>query len=670
MTASIDHKVPDPAALRELVLERRGAFGTYNVARLGELIRRLPEEKRKSFETVPLLLHLNAKGLPGYVDHPRIPHGIYRFSDSGFWKMGRRRLGIEEATIQSFLLKRYYVRGIYLVGSSGTQAQTEISDLNYWVVIDRESVDEEQRELLSQKLDGIKEWAREDHGQALTFLVLDLDQVRQNDFSAWTEPFVALPQGSLMKEEFYRTFILIAGHIPFWAVLPDGLNEEEYDRWTKEVGRLSGLDFVAEDYVDLGPVTSINRKECPGAILSEISRFRQDPVRSLIKASLLAHHCFFREEQGLLCENIKLAFSKPKSGGESPDPSVFGFERAVRFYETIDDPDGFDLIKRCVYLRLSGYPGPCPPKETDPNRDVLNRFRRQWAWSSDQGDQIESYGDWTEAERLGMEDRILHKLWFLFHLMAKAGEEQQEGGETGPSDLDPLRNRAEERLASKPGQIPYASAYLRARRDSLSLRVEARKDPAGGDRWAVYDQWRPGSREDKPSLFSDPQLLRVLAWIVMNGLYSPERSSVVLRNVQSAIVARRAEAFLKDMQRFFPTKASAEDLRADPAWVKLLVVLDIGLGPQQRGLTSVDFLIRNTWGEMFYLPLDLGHVENKPLRCYEVASRVRQYQGQTPAGEFEYQIYHSRSIEDAQTAKNIEECIGSFRNDNPGETVI
>ena len=267
-----------------------------------------------------------------------------------------------------------------------------------------------------------------------------------------------------------------------------------------------------------------------------------------------------------------------------------------------------------------------------------------------------------------MEHRILQALWALFNRVSRTEAVVVGGGTTGLMDLGTLRSRLEERFADKSGQIPYASAWLRTKRDSVAVRVEPLKGPADG--WAVYEQGSRGSPKDEPALFSDVRLLCVLGWIVLNGLYNPRRSSVVFHNIQSAIAARRAEALLKNLEAFFRMEASGGDLESDPAWAKLLVVLDIGLGPKQPHLSSADFLIRNTWGEMFHLPLDLSRVENNLLRCYEIAKDVWRYQEQAPTGRFEYKIHHSRTIEDAQAEKNISEFIESFRNDNSGKPVL
>ncbi len=669
MKTSVPRPPPDPASLKQMILDRRTAFGNYNVARLGELIRRLPEERRRAFETVPILLHLNAKGLPGHVDNPRTPHGIHRFSESAFWKIGKRHLEIEKETIRSVLLPRYYIRGVYLAGSAGTRAQTERSDLNFWLLVDSENMDETQRGLLFQKLEAIKAWARQEHDQAVTFLVPPLGRMRRNDRLGWGQPFTRIPRGGLLKEEFYRTFIRIAGQIPLWAVLPEGLNDEEYNGWTEAVRRLpeSDADHRVEDYLDMGPPTPIDGGEYPGALLAEISRFREDPVRALIRSSLIAYHCLFLQEQGPLCEEIKQSFSLPRSDGEPADPAVRSFDAAERFFEDMEDRDGSDLIRKCIYLRLSGYPGPPLRERSDPNRDILGRFRRRWGWSRDQAKRIERVEEWTETERLGLEDRILETLWALLTRVSHAEAVERARGTGGVNDLAPLRSRLEERFAAKAGRIPHASAWLRAKRQSVAVHVKSLRGPTDTDRWAVCEQGTHASGEKEIVLFSDVRLLRVLGWIILNGLYNPRRSSVVFHQVHSTIAARRAEALIKSMEQFFRMEPSAGDLDAAPAWARLLVVLDIGLGPRQPHLSSADLLIRNTWGEMFHLPLDLGHLENNLLRCYEIAKVVRQYREQAPTGKFEFKIYHSSTIEDAQAEKNINEFIQSFHNDASGK---
>jgi len=64
MPENARHDKPDPATVKEKILLNKKCFITYNIARLRELIRYLPEEKLDLFYTIPLLVHMNSPDLP------------------------------------------------------------------------------------------------------------------------------------------------------------------------------------------------------------------------------------------------------------------------------------------------------------------------------------------------------------------------------------------------------------------------------------------------------------------------------------------------------------------------------------------------------------------------------------------------------------------------------
>jgi adenylate cyclase class 1 len=252
---------PDSGVVRDVLLANRKHFVTYNITRLRELLRYLPAKKLDLFYTIPLLLHVNSPDYPGYVDNPRIPHGIYGFYDSGFWRLAKKRLNIEMKDVRPFVSKSFCIKGIYLIGSAGSLGQTERSDFDYWVVVDKDAITDNQRGLLKKKLRMIEKWADETYGHHLTFFLLDSEQVRQNDFSGFDEEGLRTAQRTLLKEEFYRTFILIGGQIPYWAVLPVGLEDFQYREWVAAAS-CGGEGFFPDDYIDLGNLTCIKREEC------------------------------------------------------------------------------------------------------------------------------------------------------------------------------------------------------------------------------------------------------------------------------------------------------------------------------------------------------------------------------------------------------------------------
>jgi len=664
---SSGHK-PAPVSIKEKILGNRKSFITYNIARLREVIRYLPNEKLELFYSIPLLLHVNLPHLSGYVDHPNTPHGIYRFFDSGFWKLAKKRLRIEGKAMPAFILRRSYIRGLYLVGGPGTLDQTEDSELNYWVVIDQSLFSETQQGLLREKLARIKDWAKETCDHDLTFFVLDVEQVRRNDFSGMDEEGTGPLQQDLLKEEFYRTFILIAGQIPYWAVFPSGLNDAEYRHWVETAALLSDHSFMADDHVDLGNLISIKGEACLGGLIWEISKAPDDPVRAFIKASLIAYHHFFQEREGLLCNVMKKRYPETRLDSYLLDLSAHAFERAVRFYGSIDDEDGLDLIRQCIYLRLTGYPVPFHLDEDKPKGQILRPYIEAWSWVGHQIARLDSYALWTEDEKLQFENRITKKLFFLVELVSRSNGKLDPSTGTEPEVVAALRNRRESYFKTEPGKLPYCSASLRAERTPCALRLAWRQDSTGANRWEVYHRLTRDSEDNEIPLFVAPELLRVLGWVVLNRLCKREPDAVVLQNFRSPILEKRTQPLLEALLGFFSNEAAPflDSRDPSPRWWKVFVALDTGLASSDNVLRSVDCLVQNRWGEMFFDSLDLGHIETDLLKCYEIAKRVWHYVQETVAGESEYRIYEGTTIRDGTTMRAIEDFIQSFRKAHRG----
>ena len=663
MSKNASRRKVAPVSVKEKILGNRESFIAHNIARLRELIRYSPKEKLDFFYSIPLYLHVNLPNLPGYVDHPATPHGIYRFFDSGFWRLARKRLRIEGQAIPAFVLRRSYVRGFYLVGSPGALEQTDHAELNYWVVIDRGLFSETQQGLLREKLARIRDWAKETCDHHLTFSVLDVEQLRRNKFSEMDDTGAGALQQDLLKEDFYRTFILIAGQIPWWAVFPSGLNDAEYRHWTETAVLLSGPDFVADDYVDLGNLMSVKTEACLGGLIWEISRAPDDPVKTLIRASVVAYHHFFQEREGLLCDLMKKRYPEARLDSYLLDPFVLAFRSIVKFYEFIDDEQGLDLIKECMYLHLTGYPVPSPPDDENPKGQVLRRYAKAWSWADHQMQRLDAYRFWTEDEKLQFEHRITRKLLFLYELIFRSAGKLPPSNGTDPEVVAALRGRRESYFKTKPGKIPYCSASLRAEVIPRTLCAAWRQDPSGAKRWEVYHRLTRDSEKKEGRLFVAPELLRVLGWVVLNRLCRQRSELMLLRNYGSPILRKGIQSLLEALLAFFSNEATPF-LRArdtSPRCWKVFVALDTGLDPASHVVRPADYLVQNTWGEMFFDSLDLKDIENDLLRCYEIAKRMWHYIGGTVAGETEYRIYEGPTIRAGKTMRAVENFMECFR---------
>jgi adenylate cyclase, class 1 len=643
------------------ILQLKTAFITYNISRLRELIRYLPPKKFELFQRIPLWLHVNQPGIPGYLDSPQTPCGIFRFHTSGFWREAVRRFKGKEKEVYDRPVTKGRVLGMYLMGSSGTLAQTDKSDFDYWIVVDSEGLDAEARSLFQEKINRIETWSRHRYDQEVKLFVLHPADVRENEFSAVDEDSSGSAQRSFLKEEFYRTFIMIAGQIPFWAVTPVGLSDLEYDQWIEQASALQSRT----DYIDLGNLKDIDRQECLGAILWQLFKARKYPVKSLIKAGLVAYYFFSPEKQGLLCDQIRHRFSDGSPGNALIDPYAIVFKTVIDFFQSIEDAQGLLLIKDCIFLRLSETSKFEQAGSQSPKQELLKRYLAQWQWTPEKIEKMATYRNWPESERLSFEERLLRKITFLYELILRAHGEAVPNVSMKPSDLLSLKNNISAAFKKKPGKLPPCSAFLRTHGTELTLQIRGYMDDAGRASWTVHNQ--PGKALDaRHAVFKGPELLRTLGWVLANGFYPDGVKRIEFQTFNLPLNYRRAGELLGQVFRFFSDRPVNVTGRGEPPkWERMAVLLHCLPDRVDEGVGGAELLVVNSWGEIFFESVALSHISGIPSRCYKISEYIWKYNKRAKAEKIGYCLLELGKPPEERLVRLIESGLNSFMRSIP-----
>ncbi len=640
----------------KFIQERKSTFLSYNISRLRELIRYLPAKKQELFDIIPFLLHANLPGLPGYQEDPETPCGIYRFNRSGFYKRGLRRFRIKGAESLSAGTTRYDIHGVYLMGSSGTIGQTDYSDFDYWLLIDKAFLNQKRLSKLQTKLIEIERWSRQKYHHAVKFFLLDIQDLRNNIFSAVDAESSGSAQKTLLKEEFYRTFMLIAGRIPYWAVLPSGLEDNVYRSRIEQIAAKTPLH--AENFIDLGNLYTINRAECLGALLWQMYKAKNDPVKSLIKASLITYYYFFENHQNPICNRVKDGFSDRQLDSYSVDPYTVVFETVIGFLKTIQDLDGLELLKACVFLRLLGYPFASDTVVDSPKKDLLNRLIHEWGWSREKQARFESYEKWCEEEKRFFDERLFQKLTYFYELILGSRDRAARPFEMAPSDLKKLSSRVTARFGKKRGKLPWCSTWLQLKSRKKSFSISCRSDPTAGNRWCVHDE-APSVKNDEEALFMGHRLLEVIGWIFLNGFHNQSKASLVFQSNTCRISPRRAKKLCTEVCRFLTEETP--DTADDGSCNQMVVFAKGNPSVFERNLlSSADLLIKNSAGEIYFRSLDLRSIENHLLQCYSISNAIWDYMKRVPSYALRYRIFEIKDPIGLNTAKTIEDLIGKI----------
>jgi len=239
-------------SLKGKLKQMKSAFSNYNVVRMREALRYLSGPKLKLFIKIPLLIHVNQPGFPGFVPEKPWASGIYNFEESGFYKEILKQGGITADSLLTDRQKEPTVIGLYHIGSLGTFTQSAQSDFDYWVIIDKTRFTEQRYYNLEKKLNHIVKYSRKEFDQEVTFFIMDQADIRRDCYAGFDTPETMIAPKLFLKEEFYRTFLMIAGKIPLWTILPVNTKKGTHTQLVKGLSLKEDIKPLLQDFIDLG----------------------------------------------------------------------------------------------------------------------------------------------------------------------------------------------------------------------------------------------------------------------------------------------------------------------------------------------------------------------------------------------------------------------------------
>ncbi len=556
-----------------------------------EVVRYLTAEKLELFLKIPFLLHINAPGYPGYVDAGTTGFfGIFNFEQSGFFKTAMKQSLFPKSIQEHIKVDKPLINALYHIGSLGTFTQGAGSDFDYWVMVDKKRFSHEMTANLNRKLDSIVRYSREKYQQQVTFFIMD-SRTTGNDHlkTGPSDDIIGIPK-VFLKEEFYRTYLMIAGKIPLWSVLPQQVdNQYDLQRMTRQV--LS----MHTDIIDLGQLETVPFSDILKGLLWHICKSVEDPIKALIKATLIFSYRFGRKEhRTLLCESIKKRYVDAGIDDYSVDPYKAVFDRILE-YHSLCDPDGIHLIKNAVFFRLCEYPNVKLPQKGSPKHQLLTHYMRNWRLKNNQIDKLLAYESWSESEKLLLEKAVLQRLAQMFNLAMQQTEQPEHRFDiknAGPA-WEILKNKTRMRLYRDKHKIPSASTYLKSQNINLLVIEQI----SGGWRLSGGIQNKDGLTE----LYTHKQFAMLFGWVLENSLYRRRTAQFKGRIAFKLFdTPCRTVGFDALYLAASPVKPLSERVfLKKPVCLKQLVFLFFNADPGGAGLFYAELLFINSWGELY-----------------------------------------------------------------------
>ncbi|MEO4048683.1 class I adenylate cyclase [Pseudomonas sp. CAU 1711] len=569
---------------RKVLAQLRARFLKVNAGRLERARQGLSSRQQLVLKLLPLLFHVNHPLLPGYVS-AATPAGLsgyepdeatlaeaQRLTRSFSYKPRRGGLGGKPATP---------IFGLYLMGSLGTVAQAEQSDMDLWVCHDPLLPDGAIAEL-QRKCALLEAWAATQGAEVHCFLIDPARYTVGDRDAQLTSDDCGTTQHYLLLDEFYRTAIWLGGRTPLWWLVPV-YEEANYRAYTHTL--LSKRFVRAEEVLDLGHLAHIPPGEFIGAGMWQLFKGIDSPYKSVLK--LLLTEVYASEHPRVEC--LSLRFKRAVYEGrlelDELDPYIVVYRRLEEYLTERGELERLELIRRCLYLKI-GKKLSVPPRQHAKSwqRLLFERLTGEWRWSPRELAMLDSRSQWKVRQVSAERRALVNELTYSYRFLSQFARSERAAIPLNNRDLGVLGRRLYAAFERKAGKIEFINPGIAPdlAEDTLTLVQAPSQDGSGENLWALY----PGSLNgqewpDFAPLKRARQLVELLAWSQRNGVIDAS-TRLSLHPGDSDLSEHELSSLLASLQQAIPLPLPpvAEDAllhAAEPAEVLLLI--NVGIDP-------------------------------------------------------------------------------------------
>ncbi len=595
-------------------------FLAVNDDRLERMRGALSDRQQLFMDVLPLLFHSNHPMMPGFVSRQtpsRVSH----------YKPSKRDVLVGKMVAKSFTLTfdpsaEDEIFGIYIMGSVGTIAQSERSDLDIWIC-HRPGIEKKRLAELQTKCDKITAWAMGLRLEAHFFL-MDHEAFKEHKFSALDTESSGSAQQLLLLDEFYRSAIFVAGRTPIWWYVPN--HEEPVFR--EYTNTLLYKRFIPNDSsIDFGGIAEIPAGEFLGAGVWQLYKAIESPYKSVLKLLLL--EAYVSDYASI--EPLSLTFKGAIYAGETDinvlDSYVMIYRRIEHYLIERKQFKRLELARRCFYFKVN-KPLSRPPsrKAKSWQRLLLEKMTRSWEWDSAHIQFLDSRSNWKAADVSDEHNLLVTELNHSYRFLLEfANSTSKSERVISSSELMILGRKLQAAFERRPGKIDMVNPGIS---DDISESVlhiscvnpENKREPI----WTAFSHEAGEAISDGGSpVKSSTNPIELILWSHLNGVINRDTQAEL--DDESTLSGLELRRLLTTFQEWLPLPFEAipqKNFQRSATPDSVLFLLNAGKshekdlyqqgyqrmsdksdalcygGFEENLVTSVDVIIKNSWNEV------------------------------------------------------------------------
>lgn len=581
----------------ERILDKKSKFAAYNSAKISSLHASLGSgELINFFNYIPFLFTVNQPEFPGYVKEIMVPHGIAGYTVPASL-MSQIRI-TNPSYFPSRSVKSEPVIDLFaLIGSAGTIAFTSDSDLDFWICGKFSQMESEAVTLLRRKCSLIEHWAMETHRKEIHFFLNDIDRIKQNVFDEDEEYSMSgTSLGQTLKEEFYRSSIIINDVTPFWWVVPADCSDELYEHMLSVVSKTSH----AQKFVDLGNISGLNRGDFLLSALFQIIKSLGNPFKSIIKLGLLERYIHDDKKNPFVSNQLKKNVHDGRTDRLSIDAYCIMFDNVYSYYKQhIDDLTTLNVIKTSFYLKVNPRLSLNDKKPgTDEFRDIMLNYTKQWGWDFDIIDRVDNFENWDIDSTNRMMNNTKKIILRGYKNILSALGNEIDTGSINRESLLAINRKIYSHFNPEENKIDNTLNFKKYPPEKL-LSLDYVRDVKGNESWYLSKRIITGGKATKILIRKSPHLISLIVWISLNGLYQKDYSRLDIEQGFYNLDTNYIRELIAELSEQFSIKSlnlqNSYFLR-DPFPVMSYIIIN-PFSKYSKKIDDIIFLYHNSWGE-------------------------------------------------------------------------
>ena len=574
-------------------------------------------------KVIPYLLHSNYPDLPGFIDDADCPYGIHLFNPTEEFPHELFRRYFPNSTAMridrpSPFTEKPCIHSLKTIGSIGTIAQSTISDCDYWVSIRKGELGEKGLQLLQEKCKGIEEWAMK-RGSEVHFFLVDIDQTKENNFESETDEESA---GSaiklLLKDELFRTHILVAGKMLLWWFIPPGLTEGEYRTFVQNL--VSRNKLHVNNFVDLGYLSDIPKAEIFGACLWQMNKALDSPFKSVIKFAYL--ELLLRGETTtlpLFSDRVKCLVTYPEKLPPAEqgamdlaevDPYILLARDIIALYsQEKAEQKRASLIQECLFLKtLEGFESQKNTKfgQTSHLKATMDMMEA-WHLLPENFTHFQRFRDWKYKELVAfgakVHDYLIETYKRLRWIFKSFGEDT--GLTITERDISILGRKLFTFYEQKENKIDYIRSVSRDLMAQEHITIHITKYEGEFHYYAFQGQLDHETvKSNVDSVIKrENNLVRLIVWLLVNGILSVKTQLHLTKNflpIDLVDIQKLTELLIKTFPIIHFSRISPANLLKRETVLRALAIVNFEKEPVKgtKNLKST-MVTENSYGEYF-----------------------------------------------------------------------